>query len=136
MRTPAGFFFVGCGMRYAKRPLSIDDQIALLKSRGMLVDDEAQARDALAHINYYRLRAYWLPFEGPPGADGEHAFVPGTRFATVMTYYAFDQRLKLLLLDAIERFEISLRTRWAHELSMRHGGSQGLQHPSHAGPAA
>jgi len=87
----------------------------------MVIDDEAQAGHALAHINYYRLRAYWLPFEQPAGADGEHAFQPGTRFATVLEDYAFDQRLKLLLLDAIERVEISLRTRWAHELAMRHG---------------
>lgn len=119
MRTPAGFFFVARGMKYAKPPLSIDEQIALLRRRGMTVDDDAQARQALQHINYYRLRAYWLPFEVAPGPDGEHAFVQGTRFSTVMRYYAFDQRLKLLLLDAIERFEISLRTHWAHELAMR-----------------
>lgn len=121
MRTPAGFFFPGCGMKFAKPPLSIEDQVALLKRRGMIIDDEARARHALAHINYYRLRAYWLPFEQPADAEAEHVFRPGTRFATVLEYYAFDQRLKLLLLDAIERVEISLRTRWAHELAMRHG---------------
>lgn len=108
-------------MKFAKPPLSIDDQVALLKRRGMVIDDEAQARHALAHVNYYRLRAYWLPFEQPADAEAEHAFRAGTRFATVLEHYAFDQRLKLLLLDAIERVEISLRTRWAHELAMRHG---------------
>lgn len=108
-------------MQYSKPPLSVDEQIALLRRRGMVFADEARARHALAHINYYRLRAYWLPFEVPAGSAGEHRFTPATRFETVLEYYAFDQRLKLLLLDAIERVEISLRTRWAHELAMRHG---------------
>lgn len=108
-------------MKYAKLPLSIDDQLALLRRRGMVIEDAARARHALAHINYYRLRAYWLPFESRSDTAGDHAFRPGTTFGTVLEYYAFDQRLKLLLLDAIERVEISLRTRWAHELAMRHG---------------
>lgn len=110
-------------MKYAKLPLSVDDQIALLTQRGMVFDDVAAARHALAHINYYRLRAYWLPFEAPAvsGNSSDHAFAAGTRFDTVLAYYAFDQRLKLLLIDVIERVEIALRTRWAHVLSMRYG---------------
>lgn len=85
--------------------------------------DEAIARHTLTHINYYRLRAYWLPFEvvsaGAPAAV--HAFVPGTQFEAALASYTFDQRLKLLLMDAVERVEIALRTRWAHELALRYG---------------
>jgi hypothetical protein len=36
--------------------------------------------------------------------------VPGTNFETVLATYVFDRELRLLLLDAIERIEISLRT--------------------------
>ena len=50
-------------MKYTKPPLSVDDQIALFRQRDMVFDDVASARHSLAHINYYRLRAYWLPFE-------------------------------------------------------------------------
>ena len=135
MRTPAGFFFVGlicangvrrrteCRMKYTKPPLSVDDQIALLTRRGMLFDDVNAARHTLSHINYYRLRAYWLPFEqsASNAGTGDHAFVTGTQFETVLSYYTFDQRLKLLLMDAVERVEIALRTRWAHVLAMRYG---------------
>jgi len=45
-------------MKYANPTLSIDDQVALVKRRGMVIDDEAQAWHALAHINYYRPRGY------------------------------------------------------------------------------
>jgi abortive infection bacteriophage resistance protein len=108
-------------MRYSKPPLSVPDQVALLKQRGMAFADEAAAAQALTHINYYRLRAYWLPFEDGPNEHEPHTFRAGTVFEDVLAHYAFDQRLKLLLLDAIERVEISLRTRWAHELSLRYG---------------
>ena len=119
MRTPAGFFFVGLKMKYTKPPINIDEQIVLLKRRGMVFANEDAARHALANINYYRLRAYWLPFEDT--AASKHIFVPSTSFELVLTHYAFDQRLKLLLMDAIERVEISMRTRWAHELALHYG---------------
>jgi abortive infection bacteriophage resistance protein len=67
-------------LQYSKPPLSVDEQIALLRRRGMVFADEARARHALAHINYYRLRAYWLPFEVQAGSAGEHRFAPETRF--------------------------------------------------------
>ena len=108
-------------MKFSKPPLNVDDQVGLLQRRGMLVNDVAYARHTLLHVNYYRLRAYWLPFEIEAGSDGEHLFCPGTRFEDVIDSYTFDQRLKLLLMDAIERVEISLRTRWTHELALRYG---------------
>ena len=42
---------------------SYDQQIAILRQRGMRVDDEDAAKFYLQHLNYYRLGAYWLPFE-------------------------------------------------------------------------
>ncbi|MEO8102705.1 MAG: Abi family protein [Betaproteobacteria bacterium] len=110
-------------MKYTKPPLSVDDQIGLLTRRGMAFGDVDAAHHTLSHINYYRLRAYWLPFEDSAGnaIAGDHAFAAGTSFETVLSYYTFDQRLKLLLMDAVERVEIALRTRWAHVLAMRYG---------------
>lgn len=67
-------------MKFAKPAISIDDQLALLRRRGMVIADEAAARHYLQHISYYRLRAYWLPFEGPAPAADDHAFKPNTTF--------------------------------------------------------
>jgi abortive infection bacteriophage resistance protein len=39
----------------------------------------------------------------------EDGFRPGTSFQRVMELYVFDKRLRLLLLDAIERVEVALR---------------------------
>lgn len=108
-------------MAFIKPPLTVDAQIDLLQKRGMSVPDPARAKHYLGHINYYRLRAYWLPFETEPANGDEHAFVPGTDFETVLATYVFDRELRLLLLDAIERVEISLRTTLAYHLANRYG---------------
>lgn len=101
-------------MNYAKPPLTITDQIALLTKRGMIVTDHDFASHHLQHINYYRLRAYWLPFEQD---TRNHTFNPGTRFEDVIDLYTFDRRLRLLLLNATERLEVSFRATWAYALS-------------------
>lgn len=108
-------------MKFEKPAVSIPDQIELLKRRGMTVGDDADAQHYLRFISYYRLRAYWLPFEVPAANNGDHAFRDGTTFEDVLTLYIFDRELRLLVLDAIERVEVALRAQWAHHMAMKHG---------------
>lgn len=108
-------------MKYAKPPLSAEQQVELLASRGMQIGDAKAAAATLTHINYYRLRAYWLPMEVAPEKEGEHQFREETRFEDVLSLYEFDRRLRLLLLAAIERLEVSFRTRLSQCLSMKYG---------------
>ena len=44
----------------------------------MEVPDRERAAHFLYHLNYYRLRGYWLPFELEPAEDGTHRFRDGT----------------------------------------------------------
>lgn len=108
-------------MKFAKPSLSIPDQISLLERRGMAVPDRAKAAHYLRHISYYRLRAYWLPFEQAAPADGDHSFNPGASFDGALSLYVFDRHLRLLVMDAVERIEVSLRGNWAHHLAMKYG---------------
>ncbi|MDR2791929.1 MAG: hypothetical protein LBB27_04275 [Tannerellaceae bacterium] len=50
-------------MEYTKRPISIEEQIKKLKSRGLVIEDEEAAASCLTVISYYRLRAYSYPFQ-------------------------------------------------------------------------
>lgn len=106
--------------QFRKPALSTDQQIDLLIKRGLKITNRALVKQYLSHISYYRLRAYWLPFEQVT-IDGDHAFATGTDFNTVLSHYNFDRELRLLLIDAIERVEISLRTRLNNVLSLKYG---------------
>jgi abortive infection bacteriophage resistance protein len=103
---------------FDKSPKTYRQQIEILRQRGMQVNDNKAAEFYLKHLNYYRLAAYWLPFEAD---HATHVFRPGTSFEQVLNLYVFDRELRLLILDAIERIEVSVRAHWAYELSHRHG---------------
>lgn len=103
---------------YKKPALTLQAQVEQLKARGMTFADEAAACAYLGSINYYRLTAYWLPFEAD---HGTHRFRHGTAFEAVLDSYVFDRELRLLLLDAIERVEVALRTRFAYHLGHTYG---------------
>lgn len=98
--------FWGKEVAYSKPYLPIPDQLQLIKSRGMIVSDDALAQSYLNKIGYYRLSGYWYPYRQSPTAD---AFRPGTKFSEVIELYVFDKRLRLLMMDVIERIEIALR---------------------------
>ena len=49
-------------MVYNRPWKSFPEQLELLKSRGMVVTDEAAALDYLQRVGYYRLSTYWYPF--------------------------------------------------------------------------
>ena len=103
---------------FKKSAITVDEQITRLIERGMVIDDPDEAGFYLSHLNYYRLGAYWLPYEED---HGSHTFRKGTRFSEVLNLYIFDRELRLIVLDAIERIEVSVRSHWAYHLSHQHG---------------
>lgn len=102
---------------FIKPPTSFADQVQRLIGRGLSVPDIALAEHYLAQLNYYRFAAYCLPFEQN---HATHTFKANTQFDDVLNLYIFDRELRLLLLDAIERVEVSLRTQMAYHLSHNH----------------
>ncbi|RMG88013.1 MAG: Abi family protein [Chloroflexi bacterium] len=104
---------------FEKSAQTIEQHISMLKERGLEISDEARARHYLSHISYYRLSAYMHPFYVP--CEPEHRFLPGTCFEDVLSLYIFDRELRLLLLDAIERIEVSLRSHMTNTLAEHHG---------------
>lgn len=102
---------------FTKPAKSFVEQVQLLQSQGMIVNDVQESIFYLQHLNYYRLSAYWLPFE----LDHKtHQFKPDTKFEDVLRLYIFDRELRLLVLDGIERIEVSVRSQWAYQLAILH----------------
>lgn len=111
-------------MPYNKPYLTVPQQRALLASRGMAIPDPGKADEYLQRIGYYRLSAYWYPFrklaELPDGSFKlSDTFKDGTEFKHATDLYAFDKGLRLMVLDAIERIEVSVRTEVALTIGQR-----------------
>lgn len=105
-------------MRYSKQPIDLPDQLALLKQRGMIVNNENAALRQLESISYFRLANYWKVFETD---DVTHRLVPGTQLEDVISLYAFDKELRSIIFTAIQDIEVALRTRIIHFFSLAHG---------------
>jgi abortive infection bacteriophage resistance protein len=97
---------------YAKPPLSIDEQVQLLSERGLQMSDVPKIKYFLRNVNYYHLSIYFKFFQK------EDAFIEETTFDDVLHIYKFDNKLRLLLLDVLERIEKSFKCRFAYELSI------------------
>ena len=100
-------------------PKYYEEQLDLLTKNGVEVKDKSRALHYLAHLNYYRLEAYWLPYT--THHNPHHQFAKGTTFEQVLNHYLFDRELRLHMLDAIERIEVSFRAHWAYHISDQYG---------------
>ena len=122
-------------MAYDKPWKSYQEQLDQLTQRGLLVTNPYKALHYLERIGYYRLSGYWYPFRERSGIccplaapDGKKfkrgdtdrlvldAFKLGARFQDAVELYVFDKKLRLLILDALERIEIGLRVDISHAL--------------------
>ena len=101
---------------FNKQPLTYAQQVALLQSRGLIVPDVAKAESYLSQISYYRLSAYFLPLQ-----QVKDVFNKNTTFDDVLNLYSFDRELRLLVFDAIERIEVSIRVQMIYQLSHKYG---------------
>jgi len=99
----------------------------------MVVSDDALAQSFLNRIGYYRLSGYWYPYRDAAVSGTtvvfSDKFKAGTKFSEVVDLYVFDKKLRLLMMDVIERIEICLRVQITLEL-----GKLGLQ--AHRDPSA
>jgi abortive infection bacteriophage resistance protein len=106
-------------VQYNKPAISLAEQVALLRKRGLHIADEEKAIHYLSNISYYRLRAYTYPFQNNQSPD--HEFLPGASLEQVIDLYVFDRKLRFLVFDALEKIEIALRTKIIYHYAIRHG---------------
>ena len=117
-RKSAGFFMQKSRSVFDKAPLTLDQLIKLLESRGLLIEDSERAKRYLRYIGYFRLSRYFSPFKDrPSGAE----FRPDATFDDILNVYIFDRKLRLLIIDAIERIEVAVRATISNTMSISYG---------------
>lgn len=98
-----------------KLATSIEDQVSLLASRNLLIQDHIYAQSMLAKINYYRFTGYLLPFKTSQGT-----YTAGTTFEQIIELYEFDSKLRFHILSLCEQIEIQTRSHLSHFLAMKY----------------
>lgn len=105
-----------------KKAKSIEQQIELLNSRGVLISDKEKAKEILLDIGYYRLGFYFFPFEKtyPQSDRRTHEVVEGTRFEDAVSLYYFDFDLRNILNRYLTRVEVAFRTYLTYYMSLKY----------------
>jgi abortive infection bacteriophage resistance protein len=106
---------------FCKPPLTVQQQIELLSERGLDIPEIPKAEEYLKFIGYYRLSAYFIPFQKGGASQDLHLFETGATFDRVLDLYIFDRKLRLLVMDAIERIEVAIKAAIALNLSVKYG---------------
>lgn len=97
-------------MKYDKLPLSFKEQADNLIQLG-LIADKTFLINCLENVGYYRLDSYFHPFYQHNGT-----LKSGTTLECVWQRYTFDRQLRIIVMDAIERVEVSVRTQLVYAL--------------------
>jgi len=111
---------------YNKPYLTFQQQLDLLKSRGLEITNDTAALEYLQRLGYYRLSGYLYPFRKLTLSQNpetkvitykrEDNFIPSAKFEDAVNLYIFDKKLRLLISDAIERIEVAIRVDIAYLL--------------------
>jgi len=104
---------------FTKPAIAVTQQIQLLKNRGLIFLDESRAILFLEAVSFFRLSPYMRPFQLID--DNQHNFKANIGFRKISRLYDFDHRLRLLVMDAIERIEIASRAHIINHLGPKYG---------------
>ena len=81
---------------------SIDEQIAILRGRGLTIIDEARAKQFLLRNNYYRISGYSLTLRK------NDCFSQRATFQNIVDIYNFDHELSLFMIEFYKIFFLTL----------------------------
>ena len=71
---------------------TLEEQIDILKSRKLYIEDDLDAMRILERSNYYRLRGYYIHLQEKDSDE----FKPGVSFTCISALHDFDNELRIL----------------------------------------
>lgn len=94
---------------------TIEEQLEILRSRGLTINDELAAKDFLHHNNYYRISGYSLTLRK------NDVFSKSATFQNIVDIYNFDHELRHIILQYLEVIEVQMKSVYAYEFTKVHG---------------
>ena len=106
-----------------KEAKTISEQIEILRSRGLIINDVSFAEEILSHTNYYVLTGYLHSFKEP-----DETYTEGLSFENLFTMCECDKRFRNIILYALDEIEHNVKTKIAYILAHSIGPLGYLNH--------
>lgn len=96
---------------------TIDEQIEILRSKGMVFEDYDKAREILLRENYFFLNGYRSPFL----MNGTKRFIDGTTFEELYSLFTFDRFFRNIIFKNVLIVENNYKSIYSYVLSKKYG---------------
>ena len=101
-----------------KKFKTLREQLEIMKSKGMTINDEAFAKKVLLRENYFFLNGYRHPFMK---ASSDKHFLQGTTFEEMYSLFLFDRAIRNVFLKNLLIIENNLKSIFSYQLSKKYG---------------
>ena len=97
---------------------SIDEQIEILKSKGLVINDLDKTKDILFRENYFFISGYRHMFMR---GNKEKGFIEGTTFEELYAVFVFDRKSRNIMFKYILVIENNIKSIISYQLSKKYG---------------
>ena len=97
---------------------NLDEQIEILRSKGLIINDEEKTKDILFRENYFFVNGYRHLFMK---SAKERKFIPGTTFEELYGTFVFDRRVRNIFFKNILIVENNIKSIISYTLSKKYG---------------
>ena len=97
---------------------TIDEQIEILRKKGLLIDNEVEVKNILLRENYFFISGFRHLFIKSPI---EKTFIPGTNFTELYAMFNFDRQIRNTIFKNLLIFENNIKSVMSYVLSMHYG---------------
>lgn len=97
---------------------NLDEQIEILESKGLIINDVAKAKEVLLRENYFFISGYRHLFMT---SNKDSKFIEGTKFEELYAMFLFDRRIRNVMFKYILVVENNLKSIISYQLSKKYG---------------
>lgn len=97
---------------------TLDEQIEILKSRGLVINDVEKAKNILLRENYFFISGYRHLFMK---SSKEIKFISGTTFEELYAMFVFDRRVRNIFFKNLLIIENNIKSLISYQLSKKYG---------------
>lgn len=102
---------------------NLEEQLDILKDRGMKIHDYEFSKRILHRYSYYDIINGYKSYFLDPNFS-EERFIPGVTLQDLFALYLFDTNLRDLVLSTIQTLEHQLRSIVAYRIAEKYGSNQ------------
>lgn len=97
---------------------TIDEQIEILKKKGLIIEDEEEAKEILLRENYFFINGYRLLLMN---SYSDKTFIKGATFKELYSLFLFDRAMRNIIFKYLLIIENQLKSITSYQLSKKYG---------------